>query len=147
MKHDAKKIAEAATLFFRVRGLVRQRLAEGKRLDPSAWLHIETLIFIRDHKESSMHEVASYLSITAPSATSLIRTLTRAGLVSCSTDKQDQRTHRLALTRKGKARLASAMRHGHTVFHALFSSLTDTELAAFTRALKAVLSLPYGPRD
>lgn len=139
-RHQPEKVARAATLFFMVRGTVRQCLAQGKRLDPSAWLHIETMVFIAGRDGPSMREIAEYLSITAPSATSLIGNLANEGLVRRSADVRDRRAHRITLTPKGKRRLAAALKRGKAVFDRLFSSLSPAELDAFIRALERIRS-------
>jgi len=137
-KHSSRDIAHAASLFFRVRGLVRQKLAQGRKLDPFAWLHIETLIYIRDHKGPSMHAVADYLSITAPSATSLVAALRRAGLVACHADPRDKRAARLALTVKGKKVLERSVARGTRILGEIFAPLSVAELAGLMRALSNI---------
>lgn len=128
----------AASLFFAVRGTVRTKLAQGKKLDPSAWLRIETMKFIADHDGPSMRSVADYLSITAPSATSLISGLEKDGLVTRTTDLRDRRSSRLALTRKGKTMLVRTLARGTRILAEVFSPLSSTELAAFARALARI---------
>jgi hypothetical protein len=64
-RHAPAKVTEAATRFFRVRSLVRTKLAAGKRLDPYAWLRIETLAYIKEN-QPTMSDLAEYLAITAP---------------------------------------------------------------------------------
>ncbi len=138
MKHDVKKVARAATLFFMVRGLVRKRLAAGRKFDPAAWLHIETLVFIRDHAGPSMHAVADHLSITAPSATSLVRALIKKGLVRRVADRADKRAWRLYLSSRGERTLATTLEHGMRVLGDLFAPLSPSELAAFGTMLAAI---------
>ncbi len=134
----AADVAEAITLFFAVRRIIRTKLGEGRRLDPATWLHIETLKFIAEHGEPKMKDIAAYLSITAPSATSLVNGLAKSGLVSYVADPRDRRTSRVALTAKGKAALKSAVTRGSKILKGLFDTLTDAELSAFTLALKCV---------
>lgn len=134
--HSSKEVAYAASLFFAVRRIMRTRLAKGKKLDPSTWLRIETMKFIADHDGPKMKDVADYLSITAPSATSLVGGLIKSGFVMCSTDGRDRRTSRLALTKRGKAELKSAIAHGIRRLGGLFAALSKTELAVFVAALE-----------
>lgn len=136
--HTSAQITRAATLFFMVRGLVRTKLAQGKRLDPYAWLRIETMVYIRDHAGVPMKDVAAYLSITAPSATSLVNALVKAGYVERRADPTDKRTSRVYLTRQGKAKLEKATRHGMQVLGGLFAPLSGKDLAAFTSLLERI---------
>ena len=145
-KHSSADIASAATLFFRMRGLVRSRLAKGRKLDPYAWLRIETLVYIRDHRGPSMQDIAEYLSITPPSATSLVASLAKLGLIVRQSNARDKRTVHLYLSKKGEKTLSAAMRHGRAVLGALFAALGPAEFRALTRALARVLKSSDGGR-
>jgi DNA-binding MarR family transcriptional regulator len=136
--HTCEEVAEAVSLFFAVRGVIRTTLAQGKKLDPSAWLKIETMKFIADHDKPKMKDVADYLSITAPSATSLIGGLVKSGLVIGSVGTNDRRTSRLVLTAQGKSELKKTTTRGVQLLGELFTVLSAAELAAFTRALTRI---------
>ncbi len=137
--HPSKDVARAISRFFAVRGLVRRTLARGKRLDPSAWLHIETLKFIADRDRPRQKDLATYLSITAPSATSLVANLVKQGLVVRKSDERDKRALRLALSPKGERTLKAALRRGARLLEQLFAALSERELTAFTRSLERLL--------
>ncbi len=136
--HSSHDIAQAISLFFAVRGIMRTKLAEGKKLDPSTWLHIETMKFIADHDKPKMKDIADYLSITAPSATSLVGTLVKSGFVASVADSADRRASRLALTPKGKAELKRAIARGTKHLASLFAALSASELAAFSASLDRI---------
>lgn len=134
-QHAPDDISNALSLFFAVRGVMRTRLAQGKKLDPSAWLRLETMRFISEHDGPSMRSLAAHLSITAPSATSLVSGLVRDGLVAREIDARDRRASRLVLTAKGKAALARKFARGTELLAPLFAPLSSEELATFTRLL------------
>ena len=136
--HSSEDVARAVSLFFAVRRIIRTELARGKKLDPSTWLHIETMKFIADHDEPKMKDLAEYLSITAPSTTSLVRGLVENRLVTYFPDRHDRRTSRLRLTTKGKDELKKATARGITLLGRLFSTLSEAELTAFVRALERI---------
>ena len=69
-----------------------------------SFLQLVTLRHIKE-KNPLMKDVADFLAITPPSATSLVNILTEAGLVSRSTDGSDRRIVRLAITEKGEENL------------------------------------------
>ena len=138
-RHTDRSVAQAATLFFRVRGLVRTHLAQGRRLDPYAWLRIETLIHIRDHAGLSMKDLAAHLSITAPSATSLANALAKAGLVERRIDARDKRAVRVYLTKKGQRTLARAVARGMRILGKVFAPLSRRDLASFTALLAQLI--------
>ncbi len=134
--HAPADVAQAISLFFSVRGIVRTKLAQGRKFNPSTWLRVETMKFIADRDEPKMKDVADYLSITAPSATSLVGGLIRSGFVASTTDRHDRRTSRLVLTAKGKIELKKSVARGTKILNELFSSLSERELAAFVDALE-----------
>ncbi len=136
--HSSHDVARAISLFFAVRGIMRTKLAKGKVCDPSTWLRIETMKFIADHDTPKMKDVADYLSITAPSATSLVGALVKAGFVTNAADRHDRRTARLLLTKKGKAELKAALARGTRLLGGLFAALSSAELAAFARTLERI---------
>jgi len=117
---------------------MRTTLAKGKKVDPSTWLRIETMKFIADHNEPMMKDIADHLSITAPSATSLVNGLVQSKLVTSSTGRHDRRTARLVLTKKGEIELKKAISRGIKQLQELFVVLSGAELAAFTRALERI---------
>lgn len=128
----------AATLFFAVRGVVRTSLAQGRRLDPYAWLRIETMVYIRDNAGAPMKDIAAFLSITAPSATSLMAPLVRKGYVERRADPADRRAVKVYLTKKGQKKLAKAVSHGMQALASVFAPLSSADLAAFTKLLERI---------
>jgi len=136
--HSALRVEEAVSLFFSVKQIIRTHLAQGKKRNPSAWLRVETLKFIADHHKPQMKDIADYLSITAPSTTSLVAGLVADGLVASHADPSDRRSSRLALTKKGKAELQKNMARGMRLLEELFSSLSKKELEDFTTALARI---------
>jgi DNA-binding MarR family transcriptional regulator len=138
--HSNTDIVCVASLFFSVRGLVRTKLAQGKKLNPYAWLHIETMIYIRDNQGPSMRAIAEHLSITAPSATSLVSVLVKNGLVRREQDTRDARAARIYLTKKGEKLLATTQEEGHKVLAEVFAPLSPRELTTLGRLLERVLS-------
>jgi DNA-binding MarR family transcriptional regulator len=138
---SSKDIASTASLFFAVRGLVRTRLAEGKKLNPSAWLHVETMIYIRDNDGPSMRAIAEHLSITAPSATSLIAVLIKSGLARRDRDARDARASRIYLTKKGEKLLVATQTHGRKVLASVFAPLSPGELVTLNTLLEKVLRM------
>ncbi len=135
-KHASADVAHAISLFFAVRRLMNTTFARGKKLDPFTWLRIETMKFIEEHHKPKMKDIADYLSITAPSATSLVNGLVKSGLIASDIDRRDRRTSRLMLTKAGKEELTKAIARGTKLLGGLFSVLSEAELDAFNSALE-----------
>ncbi|MBU6490868.1 winged helix DNA-binding protein [Patescibacteria group bacterium] len=136
--HSPNDVVRAISLFSAVRRIMRARIAEGRKLDPSTWLQIETMKFIMDHGMPKMRELADHLSITAPSATSLVGGLVKNKLVVCTIDRRDRRASRLTLTAKGKSKLKKAITRGTQLLSGLFAVLSEPELTAFMDALERI---------
>ncbi len=134
-RHTPTEIERAISRFFVVKGIVRTRLAQGRRLDPVSWLKVETLKFVADHAGATSHDIAKHLSITAPSASSLVNGLVGAGLASRRKDANDKRIAILSLTATGKRELKRSLSCGQYIMKELFSLLSPEEFHAFTSAL------------
>src|SRR5438309_8680935 len=102
MNNRKNTFVELAQLFFATRQLVRSKLPHGSG-DSNEWMRCETLRYIRLNTPApTMREVANYLRVKAPSATSVVIRLEREGLVSRIREQDDKRIVRLALTHKGE---------------------------------------------
>lgn len=133
--HSSRDVATTVSLFFAVRRIMRTTLAKRAGVDPATWPRIETLQFIADHTAPQMKEVAEHLSITAPSATTLVNSLVKRGLVAHRVDASDRRSTRLILTKKGKAELKYVVTRGTRLLGGLFDTLSPKELILFTKLL------------
>ena len=138
-QHSKDDVIRAVSRFFAVRSLIRTRVAAGRRTDASTWLRLEVLKFIGSHDAPRVKEVAEYLSVTAPSATALVRNLVNRGLVARKADQQDRRSARLVLTRKGERTLAVATERGAAQLEGFFGALSARELERFISYLERIL--------
>lgn len=123
-----------ASLVFKTRQLVRAQLPE--RSDTSAWLRLEVLAFIDHRADPTMREIAEYLRVRPPSATSLVWRLARAGLVVRKTFSGDRRAVHVSLTAKGRAELGAHRRAAVRALQKMFSKLTEPEISALIEILE-----------
>lgn len=135
-------LQELATLFFSTRQIIRGKLPEGKA-DPNAWLRFQTMRFIEDSKGPTMHDVAAYLRIKAPSATSLIAHLALKGSVRRIAGK-DKRVTRLFLTPRGKKLLAQHDKRSNATMRTVFSEFNAAEIRELVRLLRHLRDI-HGP--
>lgn len=126
---------ELASLFFSTRQIIRSRLPESAA-DPNAWLHFQTMRFIADSDTPTMQDVAAYLRIKAPSATSLIGYLADKGFISRLTGDRDKRVTRLALSARGKRVLAEHQKRSNTTLRTVFSQFDQAEVRELARILR-----------
>ncbi len=111
-----KKIEHLISLFFNTSRLIKEQSCSNKNLKPTSihhrhfsMLRIEVVQFIETEKPT-MKRIAEYLHIKAPSATSLVNGLVKAGYVKRTTDGKDRRMVQMIITNKGKDFLKDGLR-------------------------------------
>lgn len=124
---------QLASLFFSTRQIIRAKLPDGKA-DPNAWLRFQTMRYIEDSDGPTMQEVAAYLRIKAPSATSLVRHLVAQGKVRRTTGK-DKRFTRLLLTPRGKKILVECQRRSNDTLKEVFADFKPADVRELVRIL------------
>ncbi len=107
--------------------------------DPFTCLRVHVLEYILVHERADMKNVADFLAITPPSATSLINRLVRAGVISRIRDTSDRRKVLLKITAKGKAMLAKGKTHIEQHMGQMFSVLKSEELDQFILLMKKLV--------
>jgi len=98
------QVSQIVSLIFAIRQVFHEKM-EGKAYCKASPLHIITLRFIKLEKPL-MKEIADYLTITPPSATSLINNFIELEIVEREYDKKDRRNVRIVITKKGNDYLA-----------------------------------------
>ena len=130
--------SELSGLFFETRQIIRQHLPGAKRSDPNAWLRLQTLRFIDRADAPTMHDVASYLRVKAPSATSLISHLVSQGLI-VRRSGADRREVILSLTPVGKKTLKDYGEQSEKMMRSAFSTLDEAEVGSLCAILKKLI--------
>lgn len=93
------KIDKITGLIFELRQITAGQLFKDHD-ENFSFLHFIALKFIKK-EEPLMREIAEFLAITPPSATSLVSTLFSQGYIKRIPDKNDRRIVRIVLTDKG----------------------------------------------
>ena len=120
--------------------LIRSRMrADGPQPYPSM-PQVEVLQFVSGHASPTMRDLALYLKVKAPSATSLVEELVQTGLLMRESDASDRRQVRLAMTRKGTVSLATAVARRKKVISSVLSPLEASDRAQFNRLLQKILT-------
>ena len=84
-------------------------------------------LYKSENGEKKISEIAEYLKITRPSATSLIKKLETLDYVRRSVDKDDERSTIISLTRKGRLVTALQIAHRNKVSSQICEEFTDEE--------------------
>lgn len=136
---DAHAYEKLATLFFTMRQKFRSHLPAGKTIDPNAWMRCEALRFIAKSDHLTMHQLAHFLHIKAPSATSFISHLEKQHLVMREQSTDDKRVMFISLTPAGKKQVASYKGHSKPALVRMFSNLTDRDIDSLVHILQKVV--------
>lgn len=120
-------LEKLVSMIFTTSRLIRERSGNEQKIDPFSILQLETLRYVDEKENPSMREIADYLCITAPSATSLINTLVKSKRLLRIHDKADRRLVRLAITPKGKESLVIGFKKITKRMQAVLSNLSEKE--------------------
>ena len=84
-------------------------------------------LYKSENGEKKISEIADYLKISRPSATSLIKKLETLDYVRRSVDKDDERSTIISLTRRGRLVTALQIAHRNKVSSQICEEFTDEE--------------------
>jgi len=135
MNNDSM-INKIISLIFTTSRRIQERAKDRERIDPFSFLQLETLRYVAEKDNPSMKDIADYLCVTPPSATSLINGLVKAGQLERVYDKDDRRLVHIAVTPKGKAAFASGFKKITTRMRRVLSNLNAKERNDLFKILK-----------
>ena len=130
------QISRIVSLIFTVRSLTHEKAIE-KNNKNASFLQLITLRFI-EYKKPTMKEVADYLTITAPSATSLINNLAKDGLIKREEEKGDRRIVLIVITQKGERHLKKGLEYLSQKIRKNLEVLSQKEQDALAKILGKV---------
>lgn len=100
---------------------------------------MRALRFIRRTPHASLGELAEFLIISPPSASTLVNRLVRQGLVLAQVPAENRRRVQLSLTASGDAVVAKAIESTQDEVAEKLRTLPPAQLAAVTEALELLL--------
>lgn len=112
-----------------------------EQLPVPSWLHLETLRFVAEAKAPGMHEIATYLRVTAPTTTALVNLLVKEGFLERVDDASDRRRVAVKITTKGKACLKEAAKKRERVFARVIAPLSQTERVSLDRIISSIIKI------
>ncbi len=124
------------SLIFATKRLIMENIKDSEKIDPFSFLRLEVLRFIKEKVNPTMKDIANYLCITPPSATSLINALVKKGLVRRVRDKKDRRMIRLEVTDKGEKHLKKEFERITRKIKKIYTRLSDKEIKELIKILK-----------
>lgn len=130
---------ELTSLFFTASRHIKETMrANGCTGDVSV-LQLESLFFIFK-KEPTMTELADYLSVAPPSATSLVESLVADGYVDRVPDKDDRRIVRIKVSGKGLTKITATREKAAEHMKKILEPLTDEEKQSLKTILEKIIS-------
>jgi len=129
MLKKGKNVEELIPLILGAVRALHSHLKKNHGLDFSriSPLKIQTLGFIKKQKNPLMKDVADFLAITPPSATSLIESLAKDKLIIRHFDHKDRRVVHLRITDKGSRILSKGFKEMICHMKEVFTCLTEKE--------------------
>lgn len=131
-------IEQLISMIFATSRLIRERVKDREKINPFSFLRLETLRYVTEKDNPSMKDIADYLCVAPPSATSLINSLVEARQIERSYDKNDRRFVRLIVTPKGKTALASGFKKITTKMRRALSNLNAKERSSLFKILENI---------
>jgi len=131
---------ELALSFFTVGRIIREKLHHNKKRDPFTLLKLLVLKFLTDNPELKIKDIAEYLSITPPSATSLINNLAKDDFLKRKSEEKDRRKVHLEITDKGKKVLKKGMEEVEKEMIGISSALNDKEQITLLNLLNKIIN-------
>jgi DNA-binding MarR family transcriptional regulator len=123
---------------------LRRRINEnvkGDRLGHELTLsQLEALWFIQSSGKSTMERIAAHLGVKAPSVTTLVDKLEKAGYVSRTRDSRDRRVIYVSLVEKTKRQLVALRKEKEKFFNRLLAKLSAKERKEFERILSVLVT-------
>lgn len=94
------RIDRIISLIFTTRRMMHEQ-KEAHKGKNCSFLHLITLGYVEQH-QPLMKDIADFLGVAPPSATSLVGTLLKSELVHREAEKGDRRTVRIVISKKGE---------------------------------------------
>lgn len=101
---------------------------------------LRLMFLLRDAPGATLSDLASHLSVSAPTASGLVDRLARGGFVRREEADHDRRYTRHFLTERATDVVANLEREGRALLNEIFGQLTDQELTTLIRALGRLVS-------
>jgi DNA-binding MarR family transcriptional regulator len=129
-------------LMFEMGRLLKSEITRDGLAAVPSFLHLETLRFIQDREKAgkapTMSDISDYLKITPPSATALVNSFVKEGVIERVSDPEDRRRVRLALSIQGHQLLEEAMQKRAQAFARVFASLSSEDCIELSRILTII---------
>ena len=129
------------TLMFSAKRSLMGHFKDKKGFNPVIYIKAEILKFLQDNQTSKMKDVANYLGITPPSATTMIDKLVQEKYLSRKQDPNDRRQVLLIVTNKGKTFIHTSFENMRKILDKTLDVLSDKDKKDLIRIYNKLLKL------
>lgn len=118
--------------------ILRERARSESNLTDCSFLHMHTLHYVKENELANMKEIANFLHITPPSATSLVNSLVKRGFILRSGHEADRRTIKLQITKAGEDLLITSFKRMMSRVEDDINKLSELEKKTFLSILNKI---------
>ena len=133
-----KEIEEVQILFSQIMRTLRAHPSRKMVAHHTTFAQMKVLWLLGAKGSFTMGEVAQMLSVTRPTATSIVDKLVSRALIRRERDEKDRRVVKLELLPKGTKILTARRKHFAGRIASILQGLNETERSRFVAALKVV---------
>ena len=116
-----------------IRKLLESQAQESHEERTATIMQFSALKYLRDHKHSTVGDVAMQLKLSKSSATQLIERLVKADLVERVDDTEDRRIVRIVITSAGEQKFIELKKKFIAKMGKIFSKIPDEDLQELIR--------------
>jgi DNA-binding MarR family transcriptional regulator len=135
---DKRATNELLDLILMVSLIVRDKVKLQSAKHQLSIIHLWMLRFVAENTNPTMRDIATFLNISAPSATSFVETLIKNGFLLRQVDEQDRRVVRIVLSPAGSKLYADIMEGVRIKVSDLIENLNPKEQHGLNQALSAL---------
>ncbi len=118
--------------------VLRERVREESNLTDCSFLHMHTLHYVEENGSANMKEIANFLHISPPSATSVVNSLVKRGFIIRIGDESDRRAIRLQITETGRKLLHDSFKRMTGIIEKHINQLSESEKESFLSILHKI---------
>jgi DNA-binding MarR family transcriptional regulator len=139
MKNNKRRLNLADLLLLFRRDIIERFRQEGLKQDLK-FSQMEVLNFIGPTEMKTMRDIADYLKITPPSATTIVAEMEEKGLIKRKDDKKDRRIVYVAFTDTAKKLFVSWNKHKEVILKKMTKKLNKKDYTSLERIIRIIIN-------
>lgn len=132
---------QLVSLIFATARIIHEKIKHNKEAKFYSPLKMETLYFIKRSGNPLMKEVAEFLCVTPPSATSIIDQLVKSKIIIRQVGEKDRRKIRLAITSEGEKMIKKIREQKAKHLEKILAKLNSAEQENLIKILKKLSNI------